>query len=73
MLISEEKLMEKLRVDVVKAGGVNKLAKRLDIVSMSLRTALAGKAASGAKYGIGEKLAEKLGYRRVVMFEKVKK
>ena len=72
MLISEEKLMEKLRIDVVKAGGVNKLAKKLGIVSMSLWTALNGKAASGARYGIGEKLADSLGYEVVRMYRKKK-
>ena len=62
--ISHENAMDKIRAIVREAGSQVEAAKRLDISPMYLSDILAG------KRGISDNVAAKLGYKRVVVFEK---
>jgi len=67
MLISADKLVDVIRKAAEKAGGAAKLAKQLGVSRQAIDNVTSGR--SNIPYG---KIPARLGYRRVVMFEKVK-
>ena len=68
ILISSDKLVDVIRKAAEKAGGGAKLAKQLGVSRQAIDNVTSGR--SSIPYG---KIPMKLGYRRVVMFEKVEK
>ncbi len=73
MAIDEQKMKLELQRRIAKAGNANKLALEWKVSKVSIYNALAGQDSLGRRTGISEGLAEKLGFRRVVMFERMKK
>ena len=68
MLISADKLVDVIRRAAEKAGGAAKLAEELGVSRQAIDNVTSGR--SNVPYG---KIPNGLGFRRVVMFEKVKK
>ena len=67
MLISADKLVDVIRRAAEKAGGAAKLAKQLGVSRQAIDNVTSGR--SKVPYG---KIPKGLGFRRVVMFERVK-
>ena len=67
MLISADKLVDVIRKAAEKAGGAAKLAKQLGVSRQAIDNVTSGR--SNVPYG---KIPNGLGFRRVVMFERVK-
>ena len=68
MLISADKLVDVIRRAAEKAGGAAKLAEELGVSRQAIDNVTSGR--TSLPYG---KIPKGLGYRRVVMFEKVAK
>ena len=68
MLITHEQLIEVIKKAAEKAGGSAKLAASIGMTRQGVENVTSGRI--GMPNG---KIAEKMGFRRVVMYERVKK
>lgn len=73
MPIPEPRMTLELKRRIERAGNVAKLAQEWGISKVSIYNALKGQDSLGRRTGISDAIAGKMGFRRVVMFERVKK